>query len=269
MDKQYYFISGLPRSGSTLLSAILKQNPDFYADIASPVSTIVQSTIDVVSNSYNNVNFQEDRRKDLLHSIFDGYYKSIEKSIIFDSERTWLSHTHLLKILYPKTKILVCVRDIRWILDSFELIVSNNALYTNIFIGDYEVNQSVETRSAALMDVGKDGQIIKPWYWLREGLAANPDMIHIIEYDDLTQDPERTMKLVYDFLGMPYFNHDFNNVEYVNEYFDRTMGQPGLHTVKKKVEYKNRKSILPDTVWEKYKDMEFWRKPAKKDFSYG
>ena len=90
MDKQYYFISGLPRSGSTLLSAILKQNPDFYADIASPVSTIVQSTIDVVSNSYNNVNFQEDRRKDLLHSIFDGYYKSIEKSIIFDSERTFL-----------------------------------------------------------------------------------------------------------------------------------------------------------------------------------
>jgi len=30
-------ISGLPRSGSTLLSSILRQNPEFYVDIASQV----------------------------------------------------------------------------------------------------------------------------------------------------------------------------------------------------------------------------------------
>lgn len=31
--KPYYFISGLPCSGSTLLSSILKQNPEIYANI--------------------------------------------------------------------------------------------------------------------------------------------------------------------------------------------------------------------------------------------
>jgi hypothetical protein len=31
--KQYYFISGLTCSGSTLLSSILKQNPEIYANI--------------------------------------------------------------------------------------------------------------------------------------------------------------------------------------------------------------------------------------------
>ena len=47
--KSYYFISGLPRSGSTLLSGILKQNPDFYADIASPVQGIATNTVDFMT----------------------------------------------------------------------------------------------------------------------------------------------------------------------------------------------------------------------------
>ena len=47
--KNYYFISGLPRSGSTLLSTILSQNPDFYADISSPLSMITENTVRVFS----------------------------------------------------------------------------------------------------------------------------------------------------------------------------------------------------------------------------
>ena len=51
--KSYYFISGLPRSGSTLLSAILRQNPDFYADIASQVEVLTANAIDVISEESN------------------------------------------------------------------------------------------------------------------------------------------------------------------------------------------------------------------------
>jgi sulfotransferase len=32
-----HFISGLPRSGSTLLAALLRQNPRFHAGMTSPV----------------------------------------------------------------------------------------------------------------------------------------------------------------------------------------------------------------------------------------
>ncbi|WP_445305906.1 sulfotransferase [Microcoleus sp. T3_A4] len=32
-----YFISGLPRSGSTLLAALLRQNPRFYSAMTSPI----------------------------------------------------------------------------------------------------------------------------------------------------------------------------------------------------------------------------------------
>ena len=61
--KQYYFISGLPRSGSTLLSAILKQNLEFYADISSPVESLVQSSIDLITDSENNFTIEDEQKK--------------------------------------------------------------------------------------------------------------------------------------------------------------------------------------------------------------
>jgi sulfotransferase len=119
------------------------------------------------------------------------------------------------------------------------------------------------------MDVQKGGQVVKPWFWLQEGYYANPNMILIIEYENLCKDPETTMRLVYGFLGMPYFDsHDFANVDYENEQFDRPMGQPGLHTIRKKVEWKQRDTVLPPSVWKKYGGQEFWRTPKEKELKY-
>ena len=46
MNKKYYFMGGLPRSGSTLLSSILNQNPRFYSGPSSPVLGAMVSTHD-------------------------------------------------------------------------------------------------------------------------------------------------------------------------------------------------------------------------------
>jgi hypothetical protein len=40
MQNGIHFISGLPRSGSTLLAAILRQNPRFHAAMTSPVGSL-------------------------------------------------------------------------------------------------------------------------------------------------------------------------------------------------------------------------------------
>jgi hypothetical protein len=40
MQNAFHFISGLPRSGSTLLAAILRQNPAFHAAMTSPVGAL-------------------------------------------------------------------------------------------------------------------------------------------------------------------------------------------------------------------------------------
>ena len=257
--KEYYFISGLPRSGSTLLSGILRQNPDFYADIASPLQSLVNGIIKNITSSENNTTIQEDRRKTILYGLINAFYDHVNKPIIFDSSRGWTSNTPLLKELFPNTKIICCVREIFWILDSFERIAAKNCLYTNTFVDD-EARSSVETRCMSMMDVQKEGMVIKPWYWLQEGLALNRDMIHLVEYKSLCKNPEETLRGIYNFLGKEYFEHDFDNVEYENETYDRYINMKDLHTVKRKVEWVERKSILPDFVVEQFTKKDFWKK---------
>jgi sulfotransferase len=40
-----HFISGLPRSGSTLLSAILRQNPALHAGMTGPMGSLVSTRL--------------------------------------------------------------------------------------------------------------------------------------------------------------------------------------------------------------------------------
>ncbi len=260
--KEYFFISGLPRSGSTLLSAILRQNPEFYADISSPVQGLVGATINVITGSESNYLINEDRRKQIVKDVVDAYYKTVTQNTVFDTGRGWTAKTSLLKELYPQTKIICCVRDLPWILDSFERISAKNSLY-NAALTDEEARQTVTTRCDALMDVKKEGQVIKPYYFLEEGLLLNPDMIMLVEYESLCKQPESVMREIYNFINKPYYDHDFKNVEYENEAYDKALNMKTMHTVRKEVTWKERPSILPKSVWDKYCGKEFWRKSTQ------
>lgn len=251
MSKEYFFISGLPRSGSTLLSAILKQNPEFHADISSPLFDLSQEVIKKLFISESTFNISEDIRKEIIKGIFNSYFKDVKATTVFDTNRAWTSKTDLLKILFPQTKIICCTRNIAWILDSFERIVTKNSLYDN-FLFDEEEKLSVYSRCKSLMDVQKSGKIIKPILWLEEGLAKNSDMIHVVEYDIFCKNPKETMQNVYKFLNKPYFDHNFDNVEYDNDEYDIPLGLKGLHKVRKKVEWVERKTILPEKIFNQY-----------------
>lgn len=114
----------------------------------------------------------------------------------------------------------------------------------------------------------KNGGIIAgPWISLHEGYAMNPEMIYFVEYESLCKNPEKEMRNIYEFLEKPYYSHDFENVEYSNENFDKVCNLKDLHTVRRKVEYKEQKRIIPQEIWEKYEsmNMEFWRKGYKSD----
>jgi sulfotransferase len=260
--KFYYFISGLPRSGSTLLSAILRQNPEFYADIASPVEALTGSSIDIVTGAESNLTVTENQRKNLMYGIFEGYYQHIDKPVIFDSSRGWTKKTNFLKALFPYTKILCPVRDIVSILNSFEVILNKNCFYTKQ-INEKVFSQNIFMRIQEIFE----REIINYYSFLQEGYALNPEMIHFIEYENLCKEPEKTMRGVYEFLEKPYYSHDFENLEYSNENFDRACNLKDLHTVKRRVEYKPPRIILPPEIVKKYKEMnmEFWRENYKPD----
>lgn len=110
---QFHFISGLPRSGSTLLSGILMQNPDFHAGMSSPVGSLINGMLEQIGAGSEFYNFfDEEKRKRICTSIFDSYYQDeLSKEVIFDTNRMWAARLHQLKELFEDFKVICCVRN--------------------------------------------------------------------------------------------------------------------------------------------------------------
>ena len=67
---------------------------------------------------------------------------------------------------------------------------------------------------------------------------------------------------IYRFLDQEPFRHDFDNVEYEAHEFDMALGTPNLHTVRRKVEWIERKSVLPPELFQRFSNDAFWVNPA-------
>lgn len=255
-DKKYHFITGLPRSGSTLLSSILKQNPKFHASITDPLATLVKGALDTMQEGPGmRHEVPADRRETTLKHMVEGFYSGIDKSVIFNTNRAWTLLTPLMAKMYPTSRMIVCVRDIKWILDSFELAHRRHPLDKNSVFGGN--NGTVYSRMDSLMT--DDGIVGFPYLGVKQAItSAEKKNLMLVEYDQLCKNPEGMLKAIYNFIGEEYFAHDFNNVEASWDEYDSEIGIP-LHTVKKKVEYKQRETIIPPDIIEKYSRMEVWK----------
>lgn len=255
MDKRMHFISGLPRSGSTLLSGILSQNPAFHASMSSPVATLMNSTLELTGAGSEFYSFfNEVKRVRIVKALVNAYYEDVDKKIIFDTNRLWTARMHQLVELYEDFKIICLVRNPAWVMDSFEKIYRKNPFnYSKMFSAQNRV--TVYSRCESLLGgtVGVSLTALKEAFY-----GEFSDKLLLVDYDLLTKFPEKTLQLLYDFLSLDYFDHDFDNVEYSHDEFDYTLGVKGLHTVQRKVEFKQRKSILPPDLFEKYSEMAFW-----------
>ncbi len=261
MPTKLHFISGLPRSGSTLLAGILRQNPRFHAAMSSPVAGLVNGALEQMgagSESYSF--FDEQKRKRICKALIDAYYADKDQPVIFDTNRHWTARLHQLVELVDDFKVICCVRNPAWIMDSFEMIYRKNPFdYSRMF--NTVSRQTVYSRCEALINAG--GSVGSAWTALKEAYYGEfSDRLLLVDYDLLTQHPARTMELIYRFIDEPQFDHDFNNVDYAENEFDQNLGVKGLHSVKKKVEYKSRRSILPPDLFLKYQEMDFWQDQA-------
>jgi sulfotransferase len=256
MHKKYHFITGLPRSGSTLLSSILKQNPRFHASISDPLATLVKGVIET-SQDGPGIKFEVpvERRKNIVKHLFEGYYQDVDKEVIFNTNRAWTLLTPQLEELYPDSKLIVCVRDINWILDSFETAHRKNPLTTNTVTGG--LSGTVYSRIESIME--EKGVVGFPYIGIKQAITSNEKhKLMLIEYDQLCKFPEKTVQSIYAFIDEPYHQHDFENVENSWDEYDSEIGIK-LHTVRKKVQFVERKTILPPDILQKYSNMEVWR----------
>ncbi len=253
-----HFISGLPRSGSTLLAAILRQNPRFHAAMTSPVSTIFRGVENTTNNAQETSVFvSEEERLAALRGLFEWRY-SQSRDVVFDTSRLWCARLPLLAKLFPDSKMIVCVREIGWVLDSFEKLYRKNNMRPSA-IYNWDANGTVYSRTSALADAG--GIVGFAINAIQEAVAS-PEAkgrLLLVDYERLCKSPEATLHKLYEFLGEKWFKHDFNKVEYEAGEFDRALGAEGLHTVKGAVKWSPRKTVLPQPLFDQFNGPNFWR----------
>ena len=139
----------------------------------------------------------------------------------------WTARLHQIVELYEDFKVICLVRDPAWIMDSFEKIYRKNPLnYSKMFSA--QNRGTVYSRCESLLGgtVGVSLTALKEAFY-----GKYSERLLLIDYDLLTKFPEKTLKLLYAFLDIAYFEHDFDNLEYAHDEFDYTLGVKGLHTV--------------------------------------
>lgn len=262
MTSQFHFISGLPRSGSTLLAGILRQNPRFHAAMSSPVSGLMQGCLEQMgAGSEFYAFFDTEKRRAICRALFDAYYQDQgDKPVIFDTGRSWTARLHQLVELFDDFKVLCCVRNPAWVMDSFERIYRKNPFeYSRMY--SPQSRQTVYTRCESIANTA--GSFGSAWTALKEAYYGDySERLLLIDYDLLTRYPAKAVPLVYQFLEVTAYEHDFDNVEYEADEFDTRLGVKGLHVTRPKVAPKPRRSVLPPELFARYEEMAFWTDPV-------
>jgi sulfotransferase len=263
-ESSFYFVSGMPRSGSTLLCNILAQNPKFYV---TPTSSLLNLMLAVRErcSTLPQLKASDDPTISMriLRGMFYGYFTNTDKPVCIDKARGWCRHVEMAEeVLGHPVKLLVCVRDVREVLASFEGLWRKNCGHRTIpqELNNYENFQTIEGRLGVFMS---DKEVVGSSYnSIRDAVhRGHAKQMLFIDFDSLTQNPEKAMKKVYEFLGEEYFMHDFNNVEQVIHEKDEYYGFDDLHTIRPTVTPVEHKwPELLGHAADLYKNLNFWKK---------
>lgn len=203
----------------------------------------------------------EDQRERILQTMVSAYYFSpnAENIVIFDTNRAWCTLLPAIVRLFPDSRVICCLRNPSWILDSMERLVQHNALMSpRIFSPDMV---TVYNRVESLMKTGFVGASLnalrQAWFGEHAGRLIG------IRYDSLADSPKDVIDSLYDELGEERFVHDFGNVSYEAVEFDARLGMPGLHRVRSTVKADKRATVLPPDVFAEY-DSKFWERNPRK-----
>ena len=230
-SKTYFFLSGIARSGSTVLGSILNQNPDIHVTPTSPLldlycltETTLQNLTEQYTYDVNTVG--PNIHKELHHS----FYNNIDKPIIIDKHRGWPRNINTIKqIITPEPKVIATYRPIAENIVSFLKLINNDP--ANFIDKELrKLGKLINTQNRAMMlwqHYSSD-----PFYSLQHGLQHNRKHILVVDYENIVKKPAETIENIYNFLEIPSFKHDFNTINNTCSENDKNWGLKDLHTIK-------------------------------------
>ena len=277
MNKTFYFMAGLPRSGSTLLSSILNQNPRFYSGPSSPV---LGAMFAVEQNFMGNELYhgypKPDQVREIIGSIPHHFYSDVQKPVVFDKNRAWTARVPYIEgYIGQQAKILVPVRRIDEILTSILTMIHRNPFQEGQprinFVDEQLIKTDIPINdlNRCIYLLGEGGIVYESLNAIMMGFQQNvSDKMHFVDYNDLVDNPEKIMEDIYDFLGEEFYEHDFESLSNIHREDDLiTYGLSDMHQVRSKVKKTSPPpaSILPEEIIDIYEQnkrrLEFWGTP--------
>ncbi len=219
MPKTFHFLAGLPRSGSTVLAALLNQHPSVHASGTSGMGELMFNTFQAWKNSSaEQAAPQPEQIKAVLRGIMDTKYSNVDKPVVIDKARNWAeaSTIAVLKELLPyKPKIIATVRNINDCAASFVRVAKPN-------------NVEDFLRNDGLISHLKESYTV-----LHSGFQYDKSCFLFVEYEDMLADPRKQMARIHEFLDLPDFEYDYDHLDETapKERDEEIWQVPGLHTL--------------------------------------
>jgi len=253
MIKNIFFQSSLPRAGSTLLQNIIGQNPNFYVTPTSGVLELLYGA----RNNYTNINEFKAQDPQLMESGFlsfcryglKGFYEGVtDKAFVLDKSRGWGIHYNFLSSFIPggNPKIICMVRDPREVFSSMEKNFRKNQHYDHSNIVNHGSLKGTTTHKRVEIwsnstPVGMAFERINQMI-----LEEIDKKILFVKFENLTTQPDVQLKRIYEYLELPYYQHDFNNIQQLTQEDDSLYGIFGDHNIRHEIKpvQKNSKEIL-------------------------
>lgn len=244
MTKTYHFMAGLPRSGSTVLSAILNQNPDVYA---SPQTDLLGMLYNLESEIPKYESFRagllHEGYASVMHTMKDTFYSHIEKPVIIDKNRGWgtpYNWDHLSGYVSQDGKVILTMRPILEVLASFVKVSKESQKVTqhlqylnpNLWVSNYRDETDALVENLMM----PNGELDRAIFSIANLVKNHRDKVHIVWFDSLLDNPVGTLNGIHEFLGLDFFDYNFENIKSVDKHNDLSAyGVVGLHDVKKKL----------------------------------
>lgn len=219
MTSRLYFIAGAPRSGSTLLSNLLAQNP---VNHVSPSNSLIEDIVGVASGWTQREGYRArgiervaPRIRGMLQGMLNGFYPELsDGKAVFDKSRGWLGQIRLLEdILERQVQLLVTVRDIKGICASFEKLFHENQLTRPPRSDDQRINGAT-TFGRCQQYLAADATLGMWCNWLKDVYETGlSDRLILIPYAKLIANPRGVVALIHQSLGLPEFVCDPDNIQ--------------------------------------------------------
>ena len=263
MDR-FAFLAGLPRTGSTVLGTLLSQHPDLHPTRTS----VVRDQLNYVKkfalgeSPYYDVKDPNSPCWGMMRGMLYGAYEHVTEEVVIEKDRGWAADTELVHTLTrERARVLSPVRDIAEIIASFVII--SRKIGKQSKIEDELRLAGRESNSWTLSRVIWEKYIYSSWRVFKAGYESHPECFLLMEYDDIVNNPKKTMDLITTYLDVSPWAPATTGLKNPNPENDRVYGMPGLHDVKTELKRTSPPAweVLGDECYSYWSDkkLEFWR----------